>query len=167
MATISFFYTYKLIFSISFYLVELSTRAESEPTTLHAFTSKVLGNFWAPDGKGADDIPLCWHVNVDKVAVGVVFNFKPARVSPVVKNLAAQDMPTNPPNAPPALPSEPVMPEKLRVEVGNFVRRVMNKRLLNVRLGPLHKEAVVIRVGLTKVKMHKSQDVKVRKVPMV
>jgi hypothetical protein len=43
----------------------------------------------------------------------------------------------------------------------------MYECLFNVRLGPLHKHTVVIRIFLAKVEMHKRQDVDIGEIPMI
>ncbi len=104
---------------------------------------------------------------VHHVAVSVVLDLETAGVRPVVKDLAAQHVAANTPNAMPPLLGEPLVAEQLRVEVGHLEGRVVAERLFHVGLGALHEEAVMVGELLAEIEVEERHDVNVIKVPVV
>src|SRR5581483_5762473 len=88
-------------------------------------------------------------------------------ISPIIENLASQDVPAYAPDTLPPLAREPLVPDQLCVHVGDLVRSVVNEGLLDVRLRTLHEKHMVVGILLAEVQVHERQHVHVREVPVV
>jgi hypothetical protein len=76
-------------------------------------------------------------------------------------------MATNAPNIMPALLTEPIMPKKLSIKVGNLERGMVAECLFDMRLSSLHKEAMVVGILVTSIKVEECHDIDLLKIPVV
>lgn len=65
---------------------------------------------------------------IHQIAIHIMFENKPARIKPIIKDLAPHDMPSDPPTILPPLMPQPVMPQHLRVKIMRLETRVMDMR---------------------------------------
>lgn len=79
-----------------------------------------------------------------------------ARISPVIKNLASEDMSSNPPDQLVVLFQQPVMTHELCVEVINLITSVVHPSFWKDGGSSDEKEAVMVDVLLAKVEMEET-----------
>lgn len=80
--------------------------------------------------------------------------------SPIIKNLTPQNMPSNPPNIPIPLLSQPLVPQRLRIKIMHLKRAMMHMRLRNttIRRQRTQKDSMVINQILSPIQMRKHRD---------
>jgi hypothetical protein len=75
-------------------------------------------------------LPLHWRLRIHQIAVCIVLNLKPTRISPIVKDLRSEDVFTDAPDNFVASLLQPFMANKLSIKISHLERTMVQNCLL-------------------------------------